>query len=208
MYRAIQYQVIHIFPSRRTLCCINHATWKTIRLHAELDTDFFTYFTLQWRNNAYLLVTNEPRGRVQCMSKIPYTDDISLGENTNRTKMCFRWGQDYNCSWESLLSSSEGTCGDWSMKNSSHRVHVLWMKDESPCSSCQIIWLRVQMMKQLNQQNSELQIKPKHKHAYLELSLYVVHCINQKKYILWFKLKLLIHLIIRTTRPKREYNNV
>lgn len=60
------------------------------------------------------------------------------------------------------------------------------MKDESPCSSCQIIWLRVQMMKQLNQQNSELQIKPKHKHAYLELlvSLYVVHCINQKKYIL------------------------
>lgn len=121
MYRAIQYQVIHIFPSRRTLCCINHATWKTIRLHAELDTDFFTYFTLQWRNNAYLLVTNEPRGRVQCMSKIPYTDDISLGENTNRTKMCFRWGQDYNCPWESLLSSSEGTCGDWSMKNSSHR---------------------------------------------------------------------------------------
>lgn len=152
--------MIHIFRSRRTLCCINHATWKTIRLHTELD-----YFTLQWRNNAYLLVTNEPRGCVQCMSKIPYTDAISLGENTNRTKMCFRWGQDYNCPWESLLPSSEGTCGDWSMKNSSHRVRVLWMKDESPCSSCQIIWLRVQMMEQLNQQNSELQIKPKHKHS-------------------------------------------
>lgn len=80
MYRAIQYQVIHIFPSRRTLCCINHATWKTIRLHAELDTDFFTYFTLQWRNNAYLLVTNEPRGRVQCMSKF-------------HTLMTFHWAR-------------------------------------------------------------------------------------------------------------------
>lgn len=52
--------------------------------------------------------------------KILYIDDILLGENMNCIKMCFRWGQDYNCLWELFFLLFEGMCGDWLMKNSSY----------------------------------------------------------------------------------------
>lgn len=130
-------------------------TWKTKRLHTELDTDFL--LTSRFSDvitHTFLLQMNHVAAFNVCQKFHTLTFHWA---RTRIAQKCASGG-DRITTVHGNHFSHRPTCDDWSMKNSSHRVHVLWMKDESSCSSCQIIWLRVQLMEKLNQQNSELQI--------------------------------------------------
>lgn len=144
----------------RTLSLLYKPTWKTKLLHTKTWYRFFTYFTLQWRNNAYLLChTNHVAAFKVCQKCHTLT---------------FHWAR----TWIAQKCASGGdriTTVHWNHLSHRPRTRALlgqWKIVVTECKFCVwrmnhlvlyvIIWLRVQMMETMKTFKAVVILNPAH----------------------------------------------